>query len=63
MENFGDKVRSLGYLKRKGTSNVKPKVNELTGRIGGKEIEHWDDSQDAVIIPDPVRYRIAKEDE
>lgn len=39
---------------KKGTKRKKPVTDELRGGIGGYHVEHWDDSQDAFITPQPI---------
>lgn len=50
--------KGIGVLKRRGTSEKKPVLNEETGKVGGYHVEHWDDSQDAVAQPDTVRVKV-----
>jgi hypothetical protein len=57
MSEFADKVRSIGTSFKKGTTRDVPVINETDGSIGGKHVEHWDGSQDAVITPKTVRSR------
>jgi hypothetical protein len=54
MTAYGDKLRSLGFLSKKGTSNKKPVIDERTGKVGGFHEEHWDDSQDATVLPQSI---------
>lgn len=48
-----DKLRSIGVMKRAGSSNVKTRRDE---RCTVTETEHWDGTQDATVTPDPVRF-------
>lgn len=56
MSEYSDKLKGFGFLSRKGTSDKKPVVDENTGKVGGFHVEHWDDAQDAVVMPDAIRY-------
>lgn len=58
MSEIADKVRSLGYLKHKGQTRTKVIVDERNGRTAGKHIEHWDDRQDAVAMPEPAKVKL-----
>ncbi len=55
MSEFADKVRSIGTARHKGTDRHVAVRNEHDGTIGGKHVEHWDGSQDAVIRPQTIR--------
>lgn len=54
---FKEKIKTIGVSRRKGSSERKPVTNELTGEVGGYHVEHWDDSQDAVVVVNPVRAK------
>lgn len=41
----------MNYLKRKGTTEIRPVINQDDGALGGKHVEHWDDHVDAVVYP------------
>lgn len=45
----------LGY--KRGAKKDHPVTNEETGEIGGKHVEHYDGSVDAVITPQTVVSR------
>ncbi len=47
----------FGTGRQKGKSREHPVRNENDGTIGGKHVEHWDGSQDAVITPTTVASR------
>ena len=55
VSEFADKVRSIGTSWHKGKTKDVPVRNEHDGTIGGKHVEHWDGSQDAVIQPQTVK--------
>lgn len=49
-----DKLRSIGFLKKKGKSEKVPVTNENTGKVEGYHVKHWDGRQDAHITPQAV---------
>jgi hypothetical protein len=49
MAEYADKLRSLGFLRRKGSSNTTPVVRDVDGQVGGTRTEHWDDRVDATV--------------
>lgn len=55
MTEYAEKLKGIGFLSRKGTSDKKPVIDEDTGRVGGFHVEHWNDSQDAVVMPDAIK--------
>ena len=61
MNEFQEKVRTIGVSLRRGTSERKPVVNEEDGGVGGYHVEHWDDSQDAVVAARPIKYPARRE--
>jgi hypothetical protein len=62
LSEYAEKLRSLGFARRRGSSERKPVVNEDDGKIGGYHIEHWDDSQDAEVHPRALRLKLSKEE-
>lgn len=46
MSEYADKLRSVGFLRRKGRSNTTPVLRD-DGQVGGTRTEHWDDRVDA----------------
>lgn len=58
MSEFQDKIRSIGFARQRGASERRPILDERDGRVGGYEVEHWNDSQDAVVRPRPVRASV-----
>jgi hypothetical protein len=57
MTAYGDKLRSLGFLSKKGTSERRVVRDERDGSIAGVETRHWDGSQDAAARPKPIRVK------
>ena len=57
MTAYGDKLRSLGFLSKKGTSKKTVVQNEDDGTKAGYQIEHWDDRTDAVARPKSIRIK------
>jgi len=47
--------KNVGVSLRRGKTNKKPVLDDRDGTVGGYEIEHWDDHQDAVVMPKSVR--------
>ena len=64
MTQYQDKLRSIGVSLRRGSSERKPVIDERDGSQAGYHVEHWDDRQDAVAQPKPIRVRarIVEED-
>jgi hypothetical protein len=50
--------KGVGVSLRRGSSQKKPVTNEDDGTRAGYHVEHWDDRQDAVVQPKPVKLRI-----
>lgn len=44
---------------RRGTSERKPVLNEMTGKEGGYHVEHWDDRQDAFVHPESIQMKLS----
>lgn len=56
---FREKIRSINFGgKKRGKTEVKPVINEDTGKIGGRQIEHWDGRVDAVVTPEPGQLKL-----
>jgi len=49
--------KGVGVSLRRGTSQKKPVRNEDDGTRAGYHVEHWDDSQDAVVTPKPIEVK------
>lgn len=47
----------FGTGRNKGQTRDHPVRNEHDGSVGGKQVEHWDGSVDAVITPQTVGAR------
>jgi hypothetical protein len=55
---FKDKLKSIGFLSRQGTTQIVPVVNEETGKAAGYHEQHWDGRQDATVVQrDPIRVK------
>jgi hypothetical protein len=50
--------KNVGVSLRRGTSRKKPVTNENDGSRAGYHVEHWDDHQDAVVTPKPIKIKI-----
>ena len=61
MGKYQDK--NVGFLSKRGTSVKKPVTNEDDGSVGGYHVEHWDDSQDAVVQPKTVKASLKMEED
>ena len=61
MNEFQEKVRTIGVSRRRGSTERKPVIDERDGTVGGYHVEHWDDSQDAVVAAKPIRYPARRE--
>ena len=57
-------AKGVGVSLRRGSSQKKPVQNEDDGTRAGYHIEHWDDHQDAVAQPKPIKMkpRVNEED-
>ena len=55
--SFKDKIQSIGFARHAGTTRTRPVLSETTGKIAGKQIDHWDGRVDAVARPESVRLR------
>jgi hypothetical protein len=55
--------KNIGVSLRRGTSERKPVVNEDDGTQAGYHVEHWDDRQDAVAQPKPLRVTLKVQEE
>lgn len=63
MNEYQEKIRSLGFSLQRGSSRRKPVIDERDGSIGGHHVEHWDGSQDAVVRPKTLRVKARLEEE
>lgn len=63
MNEYQEKLRSLGWSLRRGTANRVPVISEDTGHVTGYQTTHWDDHQDAEVIPEPVEGHFGQEEE
>ncbi len=57
MSDFGEKARSIGFLKRRGTSEASVVRRDSDGTVGGLHVEHWDGRVDAKVMPESVQLR------
>jgi hypothetical protein len=57
MSEFGDKAKTIGAPRKRGQTKIKPVINEKDGTEAGVEVEHWDDTQDAIVRPHPIRLK------
>ena len=53
----------FGTGRLKGTKKTTPVLHEDTGRVGGYQIEHWNDRVDADVRPETVKVKISMEGE
>lgn len=54
---FAEKARTIGVSLKRGSMRTKTVRSEETGKRVGYEVEHWDDHQDAVAQPGPVKLK------
>ena len=59
---FKERIKTLSFPRKTGQSERRPVTNELTGKIGGYQIEHWDGSQDAEVRPDSINLKTATQE-
>jgi hypothetical protein len=57
MSEFSEKAKSIGVSLRRGKSRKKPVQDDRDGSKAGYHVEHWDDRQDAVVQPKPIRMK------
>lgn len=57
MSDFGEKARSVGFLKRRGSKEASVVRRDSDGTVGGLHIEHWDGRVDAKVVPELVQLR------
>lgn len=46
--------KGIGVMRRRGTSERKPVIDERDGTVGGHQTTHWDDRVDAEVNLKPV---------
>jgi len=63
MDDFKEKIKTIGVSLRRGTLVRKPVTNENDGTQAGYHVEHWDDRQDAVVQPKTVKLKAKMEEE
>lgn len=63
MNPYLERIKGFGAPRKWGQSEKKPVTNEDDGTRAGYHVEHWDDSQDAVVTPKPIRYKIGRTDD
>ena len=54
MNKYQEKLKSLGFSLKRGTTKRWAVINENTGKVGGYQTEHWDDHLDASVVPEPA---------
>jgi hypothetical protein len=63
VNEYQDKIRTIGVSLRRGKSHKKPVTDERDGTTAGYHIEHWDDHVDAVATPKPVEMNLKVNEE
>jgi hypothetical protein len=63
LSDFAEKAHSIATPRRWGQSNTKYKQNDDNGKYAGKEVEHWDDHQDAYPRPRTIRLKMFNQEE
>lgn len=58
MNEFQEKLSSLGFPRKLGASEKVPVTDERDGSVGGYHVVHWDGRQDAHINTKPVTVRV-----
>ena len=53
MGKYQDK--NISAPRKWGGSEKRPVVDERDGTVGGYHVVHWDDHQDAVVMPKSIR--------
>lgn len=54
--------KNVGFLRRRGTSEREPVIDERDGSVGGYHVKHWDGRQDAVVQPKTIRVKVKVEE-
>lgn len=60
---FVEKLRSIGFSTKRGTSDKRAVLNETDGTVSGYETRHWDDSQDVNVTPKSIAVKIQPQGE
>ena len=55
MNAYREKLESLGFSTRRGSSETTVIRNDRDGSIAGRQTEHWNDRVDAQAMVQPVR--------
>lgn len=58
MSAYSEKLKGIGFLSKMGTSTKKRVESEKDGTTAGYHVEHWNDSQDAVVLPKTIELTI-----
>ncbi len=57
MNEYQEKLKSLGFGTKRGQSEKRILTDERDGTVAGVETEHWDGSQDAAARPKTIRVK------
>lgn len=57
MTAYADKLKTLGFGTRRGTSSRRVVLDERDGSVAGVETEHWNDRTDAAARPKSIRIK------
>ncbi len=61
-ENFKEKLKTIGFNRRQGSSRRFAVKNERDGSTAGFQVEHWDGRVDDVVTPTPSRAALKRKD-
>jgi hypothetical protein len=56
-EEYREKLRTLGFSTRRGTSERHVIRDERDGTVAGIQTDHWDDRVDAKVRLKPIRVK------
>lgn len=57
MSAYREKLESLGFSTRRGSTQDRVIRNDRDGSVAGRETEHWDGHVDATAMIQPVRAK------
>lgn len=58
VNEFREKLLSLGFVSRQGTTKKTGVIDEADGTLAGYQVEHWNGRVDAVAKPKPLAVKV-----
>lgn len=59
MTEYAEKLASIGFAHKRGSSRKRVVIDERDGSNAGYHIDHWNDRTDAVATPKTTRMQVA----